>query len=337
MALASSLIVDDFPNWMVSIVGFLFGLALGAIFCYLATQHASRIFNSKMQVILGVASAMNLAVIVVPLRDQLPYFDQLELFIFITVSSALIVFLWVRLCRAVYELWVESWARPMYKIRSRGPGVTDLPLTGPLVIIANHACWWDPLFIAGVVPRPITPLMTSNFYDLKLLNPIMKHVVHAIRVPEIPLRREAPEILEAIAALDRGECVVIFPEGYLRRKDDVPLRRFGRGTFELLKARPATPVIACWIEGAWGSWCSWKGGPPMKRKRVDFRRRIDVGMSAPFTVPAPILENHWQTRVFLMNAVSAARVDLGLEPLPEFTVPKKEDTNAEDAEKITEI
>jgi hypothetical protein len=83
-------------------------------------------------------------------------------------------------------------------------------------------------------------------------------------------------------------------------------------------------VIAAWIEGAWGSWCSWKDGPPTKNKKFDIRRRIDVGFSSPITVPAALLENHWQTRVFLMNAVSASRKHLGLEPLPEFSVPMKD-------------
>lgn len=239
------------------------------------------------------------------------------------------VFAWVRLIRHVYELWVESWARWMYKIRVVGPGTTEAPVTGPLLVIANHACWWDPLFIAGKFPRPITPMMTSTFYDIWHLKPFMKHVIRAIRVPEGAVRHEAPEIAEAVAALDRGECVVIFPEGWLRRKEEVPLRRFGRGVAEILKARPRTPVIACWIEGAWGSWCSWKDGPPTKNKRFDLRRRITVGMSAPFTVPEEILENLWTTRIHLMNAVSHARTHVGLEPLPEFTMPQQAEERLE--------
>ena len=101
-----------------------------------------------------------------------------------------------------------------------------------------------------------------------------------IRVPEKALKKDAPEIQEAIAALDRGECVVIFPEGYLRRTEDRPLRRFGQGVWQILKARPSTPVFATWIEGGWGSYTSYFNGPPTKNKKKDYRRPIGVGMSA---------------------------------------------------------
>lgn len=232
---------------------------------------------------------------------------------------------WRRLLRPTYELWVESWLRVLYRICPTGPGVKGIPPTGPLLVIANHACWWDPLFVASALPRPITAMMTSGFYDIWHLRLFMKYVVKAIRVEEKPLRRDAPELQEAVAALERGECLVIFPEGYLRRKEEVPLRRFGRGVYEILKARPGTPVVAAWVEGAWGSWCSWKDGPPAKNKRMDIRHRIDVGLSSPITVPPEALENHWATRVFLMNEVSAARRHLDLEPLPEFTVPARGD------------
>ena len=38
-------------------------------------------------------------------------------------------------------------------------------------------------------------------------------------------RREAPEVQDAIAALDRGQNVLIFPEGWLRRKEEQAVRR----------------------------------------------------------------------------------------------------------------
>ena len=58
--------------------------------------------------------------------------------------------------------------------------------------------------------------------------------------------------------------------------------------WEILRARPDTPVVACWIEGGWGSYFSFKGGPPTRNKRRDFRRPIDIGVSAPEVVPADV-------------------------------------------------
>ena len=55
---------------------------------------------------------------------------------------------------------------------------------------------------------------------------------------------------------------MVFPEGYLRRTEDRPLRRFGQGVWQILKARPDTPVFTAWIEGNWGSYTSYANGPP---------------------------------------------------------------------------
>jgi 1-acyl-sn-glycerol-3-phosphate acyltransferase len=203
-----------------------------------------------------------------------------------------------------------------YRIRAVGPGLARIPVRGPCLLIGNHAAWFDPLFLAKITPAPITPMMTSKFYDLPVLAWVMRHVVGTIRVPDKSLRHEAPELNEAVAALDRGECVVLFPEGFLRRKDDVPLRRFGRGVWQILADRPQTPVFACWIEGAWGSYFSYKSGPPTKGKRFDFWRSIRIGVIGPVTVDAATLKDHMATRTFLMRQVSEARRPLGLDPVP---------------------
>jgi 1-acyl-sn-glycerol-3-phosphate acyltransferase len=236
----------------------------------------------------------------------------------VLIEALVLVWLsWARLFRPLFELSLEPPMRSMYRISGTGPGIPDFPKTGPCLILANHACWFDPIFLAAMAPRPITPMMTSRFYDLPVMHWLMR-AFGVIRVPEKALKKDAPEIQEAIAALDRGECVVIFPEGYLRRTDDKALRRFGQGVWQVLKARPNTPVFAAWIEGAWGSYTSYFNGRPTKNKKKDFRRPIAVGMSAATTIPPEELDEHLRTRLYLMNLVSDARRHLGLDPLPRF-------------------
>jgi 1-acyl-sn-glycerol-3-phosphate acyltransferase len=156
-----------------------------------------------------------------------------------------------------------------------------------------------------------------------------------IRVPEKAIKRDTAELQDAIAALDRGECVVIFPEGYLRRTEEQPLRRFGQGIWQILKARPLTPVFACWIEGGWGSYASYFNGKPTKNKRPDVRRPISVGVAAAVTVPEDVLQEHLRTRVHLMNLSSAAREFLGLATLPPFEVPSKNEEPADETEAVS--
>src|SRR5579883_1232225 len=154
-------------------------------------------------------------------------------YVFFAYGLALTAFAWFRLFRPFFELCVEPALWLGYRIRGAGPGLPAVPYHGPLLVVANHACWWDPLFLAKLLPRPVTPMMTARFFDVWFLRPLMVHTFQVIRVPEATVRRDAPEIRQAIAALDAGRCVILFPEGYLRRKEDQPLRRFGRGVWEI--------------------------------------------------------------------------------------------------------
>ena len=225
---------------------------------------------------------------------------------------------WWRLAHAAIEWPFAVTFNAMYRMRGIGPGRDESPPVGPVIVIANHAGYFDPAILEVVLPRPVTGLMSSLYYDLWFVKPVAKYIFRIIRVPHATIRHEAPELRDAVAALDRGECVLMFPEAWLRRKEDVPLKRFAQGVWQILKERPETPVISCWIEGTWGSHFSFKDGPPMKGKRFDIRRPIQIGVSAPAIVPPDVLLEHWDTRFYLMNEVSQARKHLGLEPLPRF-------------------
>jgi 1-acyl-sn-glycerol-3-phosphate acyltransferase len=274
-----------------------------------------------------------LASILVQFVTFVPADENVSLVPFILALTFLSLLSLLFLIRPAFELACEPILWIMYRIRSAGRGIAAMPPRGPCLVVANHACWFDPFFLAKVLPRPITAMMTSRFYDKPVLRWLFKYILRAIRVPEGQLRRgEVPEeIREAIAALDRGECVAIFPEGYLRRSEDKPLKRFGRGVWQILSARPGTPVFTCWIEGNWGSFCSYFNGKPTKNKRPDFRRPIGVAVAAPIVLDAATLARHLSTRIFLMNRVIEARQLLGLAELPPFELPhgEKEDPAAE--------
>ena len=84
-------------------------------------------------------------------------------------------------------------------------------------------------------------------------------------------------------------------------------------------------MVACWIEGAWGSWASYWNGPPGRNKRPDFRRPIGVGVSAPTAVKPDVLAHHLRTRLHLMNEVLAARTHLGLPDAPPVGLPTRDE------------
>jgi 1-acyl-sn-glycerol-3-phosphate acyltransferase len=248
--------------------------------------------------------------------EEFSFVSSLEFRIAVIGLSLLsCVLAWGLLYREAMENVIEVIMWPMYRIRAQGPGLAALPRTGPMIVIANHTAWLDPIWLGKIIPRPLTAMMTSKFYDLPILHFLMTKVAGAIRVQESTFRRDVPEIDVAIAVLDSGGCLVIFPEGAMRRKLDVPLRPFGQGIWRILHERPNTPVLVCWIEGGWGSYTSYAGGPPTRNKRLDWRRPIGIAVETPLIVDPSILDDQRATRTYLMEKCLAARSISGLEPL----------------------
>jgi 1-acyl-sn-glycerol-3-phosphate acyltransferase len=307
----------DSWSWPLLGIGLSLGMSLSPLLHFQATWIAPKFHGVAAGLLIagGSAGAIVLAVILFNLGDDPLAARTPILNILIGVTGIAVIGAPIAFGRAALEMTIETLLWPVYRIHSAGPGAAHLPARGPCLVIANHAAWFDPLFLAKILPAPTTPMMTSKFYDLPVLSWLMRHVIGTIRVPEVPYRHEAPELQEAIAALDRGECIVLFPEGYLRRKEELPLRRFGRGIWKILSERPATPVFACWIDGNWGSYFSHRGGPPARGKRIDFWTHIRIGVLGPIRIDPSVLADHMATRTFLMQQVAAAREPLGLPPL----------------------
>jgi 1-acyl-sn-glycerol-3-phosphate acyltransferase len=135
----------------------------------------------------------------------------------------------------------------------------------------------------------------------------MRKVIRAIRVQDSPYRQTAPELDEAVRRLDLGECVMIFPEGWLRRTEHQLLRNFHQGVWRILRQRPHTPVVAFWIEGGWGSWWSHRYAPVFKGKPFDLLRKITIAVAEPEILSAEMLADHRRTRHYLKEKVLALR------------------------------
>jgi 1-acyl-sn-glycerol-3-phosphate acyltransferase len=216
--------------------------------------------------------------------------------------------------RPVGETLGEWPIRVLYRLRAVGPGMDQLPRTGPVIVISNHPSFLDPCWLMIRLPRDLTPLMYAEYFQIPGLHFYMKHVVGAIPAGATGFRREVPELDEVVRRLDLGQGVLVFPEGWVRRKEEEELRRFAQGTWRVLRDRPTTPVVACWVEGGWGSWVSFKNGPPFK-KRPDFRRPIDMGVSAPVVLDSETLADQHRTREALRQMVLDARRHLELPPI----------------------
>lgn len=110
--------------------------------------------------------------------------------------------------------------RPLMRTvsRHRWEGAEHLPDTGGVVVVVNHLSHVDPLPVAdfldanGRVPRF---LGKSELFDVPVLGSLLRSA------GQIPVHRETQKagaaLASAVAAVRRGECVVVYPEGTLTR------------------------------------------------------------------------------------------------------------------------
>jgi 1-acyl-sn-glycerol-3-phosphate acyltransferase len=243
-------------------------------------------------------------------------------------ASATVAAFWIYRRELVEHLLEVPFAF-MYRFRAVGPGLDTFPLHGPVLVVANHSAYMDPMWLGKVLPRTLIPMMTSVFFDHWFLRWTMIYLADAIRVEASGFRREVPELQKAVDTLDAGKCLVIFPEGRLRRSEEQPLKLFGQGVWRILKERPTTPVVICWIEGGWGSFFSYFNGLPTKNKKFDIARPIGIAVGAPHVLSAEILADQRATRLYLMEQCGQMRKDLGLEPI-ETSAAESETTPGEE-------
>lgn len=135
--------------------------------------------------------------------------------------------------------------------RRRWFGIDRIPATGPAIIAVNHVSYADPLIFgrfiwdSGRVPRY---LAKASLFDLPF--PLGRIVTGAGQIPVHRGTADAAEALTgAVAALRRGEMVLIYPEGTVTRDPDFWPMQAKTGVARLALLAPDVPVIPI---GQWG-------------------------------------------------------------------------------------
>ncbi len=168
-------------------------------------------------------------------------------------------------------------------------GLENIPRKGPVIVAFNHIAYLDAFAAAYVVDTAKrTPrfLAKSELFADRRIAWILK----ALR--QIEVRRgtaDAPMALDrAFAALRRGECVVIFPEGTLTTDPDLNPMPAKTGIARLALGSGA-PVVPCAL---WGTANVWTAGHV---KRFRPRQDICVNVGEPMTLSGdPSSPEDWE-------------------------------------------
>lgn len=151
---------------------------------------------------------------------------------------------------------------PLYRLRIEGRG--RIPPEGPVLLAANHASYWDAVFLQIGCRRQIRWMMDGAYYRLPLLNWLFR-AIGCIPLAEGGGNRAA--LRAATEALQAGGVVGIFPEGFLSRTGR--MRRAQTGV-ALLAARAGAPVVPAYLRGAFFGWHKGQIFPRLSRVTVRF-------------------------------------------------------------------
>jgi 1-acyl-sn-glycerol-3-phosphate acyltransferase len=125
-------------------------------------------------------------------------------------------------------------------------GMENIPATGPVIIVANHMSHADPLALAHYVydaGRWPQYLAKASVFRIPVAGPILGWV------SQIPVERgtvDARKALDsAVAAIEAGGCVLIYPEGTTTKEPDLwPMRgKTGAARLWLATGAPVVPVV----------------------------------------------------------------------------------------------
>ncbi len=160
-------------------------------------------------------------------------------------------------------------AKALWRLRYKG--LENVPLTGGLIIAANHQTYVDPFWIGLPLKRPLRFLAWAEAFDWPLLGKMME------LFGAWPLQLEGADptaIRRSIQWLKGGGAVVIFPEGG-RCLPEGKLERFKNGAVRMaLEAN--VPILPVTIRGGHRVWPrGW---------RLPRFNRVDVIYHTPYTI-----------------------------------------------------
>lgn len=128
----------------------------------------------------------------------------------------------------------------------RVEGLEHLPERGPYLVAANHHNYLDGVVLGVALPEPISFLVMPRVWRASPLHPAFHRWMGSI-----PLNLERPDVgalRRALAALERGRIVGIFPEGPFSVRGRLEP---GLPGVALLALRSGVPVVPAGLLGTY--------------------------------------------------------------------------------------
>jgi 1-acyl-sn-glycerol-3-phosphate acyltransferase len=130
--------------------------------------------------------------------------------------------------------------------RLRAIGAENVPRTGPVILAPNHFSQWDHFFAGVYIRRRVRFMAKSQLFS----NPVIEWIFY--HGGAFPIRRghhDEEAFKTAYTILERGGCMLMYPEGGRSRSGGLGEPRPGVGRIALQSGVPVIPVA---IHGSLG-------------------------------------------------------------------------------------
>jgi 1-acyl-sn-glycerol-3-phosphate acyltransferase len=137
----------------------------------------------------------------------------------------------------------------------RTEGRQHIPATGPVLLIANHQSFFDPVLVGLSTRRHLRYLARKTLFGNPVFGWLIR-MLNAVPIDQDGVGKEG--IKTVLEQLRGGQAVVVYPEG--NRSDDGSLQPLKPG-IQLLIKRTEAPIVPVGIAGAYEAWSRWRKYP----------------------------------------------------------------------------
>jgi 1-acyl-sn-glycerol-3-phosphate acyltransferase len=183
---------------------------------------------------------------------------------------------------------LRSWLRLYHRLTIAGRD--NLPLNRSFVMVANHTSHLDALCLLAALPMTrlhrAFPAAAQDFFFVNGVRTLIAAVVaNALPVDRGLDPRHSLEVCAHVLAKP-GNILIVFPEGTRSRTGALGDFKPGVG---LLVAGTDTPVVPCYLDGAFSA---WPRGAWLPRPRA-----VRLAIGAPVTFADRPATNEWARRI----------------------------------------
>ncbi len=171
-------------------------------------------------------------------------------------------------------------ANIIYRIKLAGE--VRLPISGPAMVVANHASLADVFILNAVTHRHIRFMLERSYYERSWFQWLFRMMKVVLITSDKPLDEE---IAAARAVLADGKILCSFPEIFIT--DNGLMKEFKYDPSKISEGLGVRVYPAC-ISGMWGSMFGMCEGRPQLKMPEKLMRKVHVEFGAPLTSSATV-------------------------------------------------